>query len=161
MIITPILIVSLIIVFVAVWLFVNTIDPRKWLTFLISLILTPILYLYIFYPLVNIVSSYHHQKYFDAQAWKKKPELRYEMANAILTDSLIIGKTKNHITSLFGSPEWLGYDENLKVSSNQIWNYNLGFKPGAFNNLQECIEIKFANNKVASLKLYQLKKTFE
>lgn len=161
MIITPTLIVFLVIVFISAWLFVNTIDSRKWLTTLISLILTPVLYLYVCYPLINIVSSYHHQKYFNSQAWKTNPKLRYEMTNAILVDSVLVGKTKNDINLLLGPPEWLGYDEKLKKESNTRWNYNLGFKPGAFNNLQECIEIIFIKNTVANVKPYQLEKTFE
>lgn len=161
MIFTPLFIVFLVIVFIGVWLFVNTIDKRKWLTFLVSLAITPVAYFYVFYPVINIFSSYHHEKHFDAQAWETKPELRYEMAPKILADSVLIGKNKNEITALFGAPEWFGYDKNLKANSKQRWNYNLGFKPGAFNNFQECIEIKFTNNVVDSVKPYQLEKTFE
>ena len=73
MIITPIFIILISIVFVLVWLFVNTIDKRKWLTFLVSLALTPIAYFYVLYPMINIFSNYHHEKYFNAEAWEEKP----------------------------------------------------------------------------------------
>lgn len=161
MIITPILIIFLVIVFIVVWLFVNTIDKRKWFTILVSLVLTPIVYFYMFYPMINIFSSYHHEKHFDAEAWEEKPALRYEMANQIITDSLLIGKNRNDIEALFGKPEWLSWDEKLKANSKNKWNYNLGFKPGAFNNMQECIELQFTNNTVESIKTYQLEKIFE
>ncbi len=161
MIVTPLFVVFLIIVFVGVWLFLNTIDKRKWLTFLVSLILSPIVYFYMFYPMLNIFSSYHHQKYFDAEAWEEKPALRYEMANQMLKDSLLIGKNKDDVETLLGEPEWFGWDENIKVNSPEKWNYNMGFVPGAFNNMQECIELQFENNSVTSVKPYQLEKTFE
>lgn len=161
MIITPLLVFFLVFVFIVVWLFVNTIDKRKWLTFLVSLVLTPIVYFYLFYPMLNIFSSYHHKKYFDTVAWEEKPELRYEMANQLINDSLLIGKNKNDIKGLLGKPEWFGWDNNLKANSQEKWNYNMGFVPGAFNNMQECLELEFKNNIVQSIRPYQLEKEFE
>ncbi|MDB2462613.1 hypothetical protein N9W61_00710 [Algibacter sp.] len=161
MIITPIFVVLMVIVFIAVWLFVNTIDKRKWLTFIISLILAPVVYFYLFYPMLNIFSNYHHEKHFDTEAWEDKPALRYEMANEIISDSVLIGKQKSEITDLLGKPEWFSYDDALKANSSNNWNYNLGFKPGAFNKMQECLEIKFNKNKAESIRPYQLEKKFE
>lgn len=161
MILTPLFIVFLVLVFVLVWLFTNTIDKCKWLSFLISLVLTPIVYFYIFYPLLNIFSSYHHQKHFDTEAWKDYPALRYEMSQEIIDDSLFIGKNKKAVESLLGSSEWYGWDDALKANSPDKWNYNLGFKPGALNMSQECVELVFKNNTVVSVKQYQLEKTFE
>ena len=161
MIVTPLFVVFLVVVFIVIWLFINTIDKRKWLTFIVSLVLTPVVYFYLFYPMLNIFSSYHHEKHFDAEAWKEKPGLRYEMVNQIITDSLLIGKNISDIQTLLGKPEWSGWDENLKANSNHKWNYNLGLKPGAFNDMQECLELQFKNNSVESIKTYQLEKTFE
>ena len=161
MIVTPLFVVFLVIVFIVVWLFVNTIDKRKWLTILVSLVLTPIVYFYMFYPMINIFSSYHHEKHFDAEAWEVKPQLRYEMGNQIINDSLLIGKSKNDIKALLGNAEWFSWDETLKVISKEKWNYNLGYKPGAFNDMQECLELQFTNNTVESVKPYQLEKDFE
>ena len=161
MIYTPLFIVLLGIVFILVWLFTNTIDKRKWLTFLISIILTPIIYFYIFYPFINIFSSYHHEKYFNTKAWNTKPALRYEMSNNIISKHLLIGKTKENIKNLLGTPEWFGWDPLIKANSPEKWNYNLGNKPGALNTMQECIEITFKKNKVETTKQYQLEQTFE
>ena len=132
MIITPLFVFFLVLVFIAVWLFINTIDKRKWLTFIVSLVLTPIVYFYLFYPMLNIFSAYHHEKYFNAEAWEEQPELRYEMANQILNDSVFIGKKKSDIKALLGKPEWFSWDDTLKINSQDKWNYNMGFKPGAF-----------------------------
>lgn len=161
MIYKPTFIVILAIVFILVWLFTNTIDKRKWLSFLISLVFTPIIYFYVFYPLLNIFSSYHHEKYFDAEAWSNKPALRYEMSGHIIDDSVFIGKTKKNVKNALGKPEWFGWDDTIKANSPDKWNYNLGFKPGALNNMQECIELVFNDNKVESVKQYQLEQKFE
>ena len=161
MILTPIFIILISAVFVLVWLFVKTIDKRKWLTLLVSLALTPIAYFYVLYPMINIFSSYHHEKHFNVEAWEEKRELRFEMLKAIVNDSIFIGKQKNEVELLLGKAEWYGYNDSIKANSPELWNYNLGFKPGALNNMQECIELKFKNNAVISLRTYQLEKTFE
>lgn len=162
MIVTPLMIIFLIIVFILVWFFIKSIDDqRKWLNIIITIVLTPVVYLYIFYPLLNIFSSYHHQKYFNATQWLEKPNLRYEMSNYIIDEKLFIGKTKEEIESKLGKSEWFGWDDTLKANSEQIWNYNLGFKPGAFNNNQECLELIFKENRVISCKQYQLEKTYD
>lgn len=161
MILTPTFIILISVVFVLAWRFVKTIDNRKWLTLLVSLALTPIAYFYVLYPMINIFSSYHHEKYFNAEAWKETPELRFEMLNNIVNDSTFIGKQKNDVESLLGQAEWYGWDDNIKENSKDKWNYNLGYKPGALNTFQECIELEFQNNTVVSLRTYQLEKTFE
>lgn len=161
MVLTPLFIISILFVFVLVWLFVNTIDKRKWLTFLVSLVLTPLAYFYVFYPVINIFGSYHHEKYFNAEAWEEAPELRFEMLNNMIEDSLLIGKAKSEVQQLLGKSEWYGWDDTIKANSEDKWNYNLGFKPGAFNKDQECIELQFIDDKVSSLRTYKLEKTFE
>ncbi|MEC3908540.1 hypothetical protein VOI54_16030 [Tamlana sp. 2201CG12-4] len=162
MIITPTFIILIGIVFILTWLFVKTIDKRKWLTILVSLALTPIAYFYVVYPILNIFSSYHHEKRFNPETWQSKPELRFEMLNHIITtDSLFTGKPKHDIELLLGKPEWYGWDDHRKVNSQDLWNYNLGFKPGAFNTMQECIELNFENNIVTTLRTYQLEKPLE
>ncbi|GAA3652463.1 hypothetical protein [Flavivirga jejuensis] len=161
MILTPLFIIFFLLVFVLVWLFTNTIDKRKWVSLLISLVLTPIVYFYVFYPVINIFCSYHHQKHFETEAWKEKPALRYEMSQEILDENLFLSKNKKEIEALLGKSEWFSWDDSIKAESSDKWNYNLGFKPGAFNKMQECIELRFKNNAVESIKQYQLEKTFE
>lgn len=161
MIYTPVFIILLCVVFILLWIFSGTIDKRKWVRFLISLVLTPFVYFYVFYPFINIFSSYHHQKYFDAKAWKDKPSLRYEMSKEMMDDSLFIGKNKQEVEALLGTSEWYGWDDSIKANSPEKWNYNLGFKPGAFNMMQECMQLEFKSNKVHNVTQYQLEKTFE
>lgn len=161
MIITPWLVIFMLIVFVLVFLFVNTIDKRKWLTFIISLVLTPLIYFYMFYPFINIISSYHHQKYFDAENWKEKPALRYEMIDHTIETDQFIGKSKQDIVGLLGTYEWLSWNDSLKAHNDNKWNYGLGIEPGAFNDYKECLEISFIENKVIALRTYEEEVTYD
>jgi hypothetical protein len=161
MIITPILVIFMVVVFVLLFLFFNTVDKRKWLTAIISLVLTPVVYFYMFYPFINILSSYHHQKYFDSEAWVEKPALRYEMIDQTIESDTLIGSTKENIAQLLGKHEWLTWDDTKKAHDDNKWNYDLGIEPAAFNKQKECIEITFKDNKVVALRPYQEEITYE
>jgi hypothetical protein len=155
MIITPLLVVFLIVVFVLLFLFLNTVDKRKWLSALISLVLTPFVYFFMFYPFLNILSSYHHQKQFDSEAWAENPNLRYEMADYTIESDTLNGSSKEKIETLLGKLEWLSWDAATESYNTNKWNYGLGIEHGAFNNKKECLEITFENNKVKTLRAYQ------
>jgi hypothetical protein len=155
MIITPLLVIFMLVVFVLLFLFLKTIDKRKWLTFIISLVLTPVIYFYLAYPFINIISNYHHQKYFDAEIWTKKPDLRYEMIENALVSHALIDKTKTEIETLLGKAEWLTWKESNKMHDNDRWNYSLGIKPGAFTDQKDVLEITFKDNKTTALKTYK------
>ncbi|WP_397362998.1 hypothetical protein [Olleya sp. R77988] len=161
MVITFGLVLSFIIVFILAWLFIKTIGNNKWISLLVSIVATPLLYFWVFYPMLNIFSSYHHQKHFNAENWAEFPELRFEMMDQLNNNNQLIGKTKQEIEADFGKPEWFGWDEVIKANSKEQWNYNLGFKPGAFNNQQECLEVQFKNDTVAKIKTYKMEKDFE
>jgi hypothetical protein len=143
-------------VFLVLWQFIKSIDDRKWLSFIISVLLTPVIYFYLFYPLLNIFSNYHHEKHFEAIAWKEKPTLRFEMSNQIVDNQFFKGKTKSEVQKALGASEWYGWDDTLKINSPEKWNYNLGFKPGAFNIQQECLELVFKNDTVVKSSQYQM-----
>jgi NADH:ubiquinone oxidoreductase subunit 4 (subunit M) len=151
MIVTTPLVILMCIVFVLVFLFVQTIDKRKWLTILVSLAITPLIYFYALYPMINIFSKYHHQKYFSTELWIDKPALRYEMGDDMISSKVLIGKTKTEVNSLLGTYEWLSWNETKKIHDTNKWNYSLGIEPGAFNTEKECIEIVFENDKVINI----------
>jgi len=161
MIITPFLVIFIVFVFTLLFLFLNTVDKRKWLSALISIVLTPFVYFFMFYPFINILSSYHHQKYFDSEAWTEKPALRYEMIDYTVESDTLIGASKEKITTLLGKEEWLSWDDAKKAHDTNKWNYALGIKPGAFNDKKECVEITFKNDKVIAFRPYQEEITFE
>ena len=151
MIVTPLLVIFIIIVFIPTFLFVRTIDNRKWLTLVISIFLTPIIYFYAFYPMINIFSNYHHQKYFDELSWKELPELRYEMLKNILDTNVLLGMTKLEIKDALGDYEWLGWNYETNTEDHNYWNYSIGIKPGAFNEHKEILSLHFKNDKVIKI----------
>ncbi len=155
MIITPIMVILMVIVFVLLFLFLKTIDKRKWLVFLIALVLTPLVYFYVAYPFINIVSTYHHQKYFDAEAWVEKPALRYEMIDHTISSDTLIDISKFEVEKLLGKAEWLTWDDVAKAHNNNKWNYGLGIEPGAFTDEKSNVEITFKNNIVKSIRTYK------
>lgn len=161
MIITPTLVIFMSIVFVLLFLFFNTIDKRKWLTLLISLVVTPIAYFYIAYPFINIISNYHHQKYFNSEVWIEKPALRYEMIDVTISSDTLVGLSKSDVQQRLGTHEWLSWDSIQNKHDNNKWNYGLGIEPGALNDEKECIEITFKAGKVVSLKQYQQEITYD
>ena len=149
------LIVFLLIVFVLVFLFVNTIDKRKWLTFIISVVATPFIYFYGFYPMVNIFSSYHHEKYFDSSSWKGSADLRYEMSDDLVASKELIGRTKDDVVMLLGTYEWLSWNDAIHDKDPNYWNYGLGIEPGAMNDMKDNMLVIFKNNRVVQVDLYQ------
>lgn len=156
MIITAPLVIWMCIIFVLVFLFVNTIDNRKWLTILVSLALTPLAYFYMLYPMINIFTNYHHQKRFSVERWHEKPSFRYEMSDDMMASKMLIGKSERAIDSLLGAAEWLTYKHNLKSHDTHKWNYGLGVEPGAFNRYKECMELIFRNDTLSSMSQYQV-----
>lgn len=161
MVITPLVVIFNLTIFVLVFLFVKTIDKRKWLSVLVSLVLTPLVYFYVFYPILNIFSSYHHQKYFNSEVWIEKPGLRFEMTENILKSDTLIGKTKPEIEKLLGTYEWLSWNDTIKNHDENLWNYALGLKPGALNNKKECMTIVFKDDKVSDIETYNEEITFD
>lgn len=155
MIFTPLFVIFLVIVFVLILLFVNTIDRRKWITIPLSLILTPFIYFYAFYPMLNIFSNYHHEKNFDTQVWLSNPGFRYEMFDNVKETDTLIGKSKETVQELLGTYEWLSWDDTKNGHNDNQWNYGLGVLPGAFNTKSEAVEIIFEDNKVSKLNHYQ------
>lgn len=149
------LIVFLLIVFILVFLFVNTIDKRKWLTFIISVIATPFIYFYGFYPMVNIFSSYHHEKYFDSSSWKSSPDLRYEMSDDLVGSKELLGRSKNDVKMLLGKYEWFSWNDAINDKDPNYWNYGLGIEPGAMNDKKDNMLVVFKNNRVVDVELYQ------
>ncbi|MFB9058168.1 hypothetical protein ACFFU9_15595 [Mariniflexile ostreae] len=111
--------------------------------------------------MLNIFSSFYHQKHFNVERWKDKPSLRYEMTDEIINKNILIGKTKLEIEAILGKSEWNSWDETLKAHSPDIWHYNLGFKPGAFNKQQETMEILFSKDSLKTVRQYQTEHTFE
>jgi len=159
---TPVLLISCIIITVLLYLFLNTIDDsKKWLNIILALLITPLMYFYIWYPISTIFLPYHHHKQFDSSEWNEKPGLRYEMIDNMIETDFLIGKSKEDIAKILGKVQWLSWNEAAKDFDPNVWNYGLGLIPGAFQDIKEDVEITFKSNKVTLVKLSQADYTFE
>jgi hypothetical protein len=153
---TPTLVISCVIIFVLLHLFINTIDDsKKWLNTILALLITPIMYFYIWYPISTIFLPYHHNKHFDSETWIEKPGLRYEMIDNMIKTNFLEGKSKEEIGELLGNVEWLSWNTEINDFDTNVWNYGLGLIPGAFQDTKEDVEISFKNNKVTKVNLSQ------
>lgn len=161
MIITPFLVIAMLVVFILLFLFLKTVDKRKWLAILISLVLTPFAYFYLVYPFINIISSYHHQKYFNAEDWLEKPALRYELIDHTIESDTLIRLSKEDVKDLLGKHEWLSWDDAKKQYDENRWNYGLGIEPGAFNDQKDNVEIIFKSDMVFNIRTYKEPITFD
>ncbi len=156
LILTPILIISCIIIVVLLYLFINAIDDeRKWLNVLLAVLITPLAYFYIWYPVSTIFLPYHHQKEFNAKKWVEKPGLRYEMIDNMIETNFLMGKTQGEINNLLGKAQWLSWDDATKDYNPNVWNYGVGVIPGIFKNSKEDVEITFKQDKVSQVILSQ------
>ncbi len=159
---TPILIISCIIIAVLLYIFINTIDDsKKWLNIILALLITPLLYFYIWYPISTIFLPYHHHKQFNSTEWNEKPGLRYEMIDNMIETDFLIGQSKEDIVKLLGKTQWLSWNDATKDFDPNAWNYGLGLIPGAFEDIKEDVEITFKKNKVTFVRLSQADYTFE
>lgn len=162
MIYTPTLIISCLAIAILLYLFLNTIDnKRKWLNIILALLITPLAYFYIWYPISTIFLPYHHHKQFDSTEWTEKPGLRYEMIDHMITSEYLIGKSKEDVGQLLGQVQWLSWNDAKKDFDPDVWNYGLGLIPGAFQDIKEDVEITFVNDKVIQVKLSQAEYNFE
>ena len=88
---------------IILYLFLNAIDHnKKVLNLVLAIIITPLVYFYIWYPISNIFIPYHHHKAFDAEAWEEKPGLRYEMIDHMIETNFLIGKSKDDVATILG-----------------------------------------------------------
>ena len=159
---TPVLLISCVIIAVLAYLFINTIDDtKKWLNIILAVLLTPLIYFYIWYPISTIFLPYHHHKKFDSANWSEKPGLRYEMIDNMIETNYLTGKSKEEVSKLLGKVQWLSWNDTTNDFDPNVWNYGLGLIPGAFKDVKEDVEITFKNNKVILVKLSQATYTFK
>jgi hypothetical protein len=112
---------------------------RRPITWIGTLICTPLAYIGLIFLWISIVSYYPTQD-FNKNSWTLDKEKRYEMSSDIINSKILIGKTKKEVIEILG-------DEGNKFDDN-IWNYYLGFVPGLFKIDPDVLDIFFENGKV-------------
>jgi hypothetical protein len=125
------------------WLLKKFIKPdnkRKILTWIATIILTPLIYVGIV-MLIFFSISYYPSNGFDKQKWDTDKDKRYELSEDIIKSKLLIGKSKSEVKQLLGDDS--GNEEKFNV-----WYFDLGYKPELFNIDPSSLKVTFVNNKV-------------
>lgn len=113
---------------------------RRLTTWLLTIVLTPIIYVGLIVAWVSF-ASYYPERDFDKENWRTDIEKRYEMTDDLVDNEKLIGKTKEEVKELLGQ-------ENVNFDST-LWTYYIGFKPSILGIDPDVLEIEFKDNKVS------------
>lgn len=115
-------------------------DKNRWLiTFISTLIISPIIYIAAILIWIFTISYYPNND-FNRDKWVSNKEERFKMSKDIIESEILIGKTKSEIIQLLGE-DYFRYDENHIA-------YDLGFVPGIMNIDPYVLDIYFEKGKV-------------
>ena len=126
------------------WLFrrwIKGLTAIKPLTWLITFITTPLIYVGIVLLGLGII-SYYPARDFNAMDWKTDRNSRYELSENLIKSHLLIGKSKEEVRTL------LGKEKNTSLM--RTWTYYLGIKPGLGVD-ESILKVHFQNNKVTAV----------
>ena len=138
------IIISLPVFFFWKWLFKKLIPAfrtRIILTWITTIVITPIIYVGIVFLVFFIIESYPKND-FDRKLWLSDKDERYELTDDIINKKTLIGKSKDQVLEILG-------DENNSNTDN--WSYYIGFKPEIGNIDPNSLRIDFKNNRVVNV----------
>ena len=118
---------------------------RKYSSWIVTMITTPLLYS-AFIMLLFFFVEYYPKKQFDKQEWELKRGERFEYSGDIITSKMLIGKTKAEVKAILGS-------EGNTDDSN-VWIYDLGYKPEVGSIDRDWLHVEFKNQRVIAVEQY-------
>ena len=117
-------------------------ENRKILAIMATIIFSPIIYFGII--IIWIFSITYYPKIdFNKQKWESNKDERYKMSEYIISNNMLIGKTKDEVINLLGN-EYYNYNENHIA-------FYLGFVPSIFKIDPDLLDIYFENGKVTKV----------
>jgi hypothetical protein len=128
------------------WLFKKYIKvnkTRKLITWIATIILTPLIYVGIV-MLIYFSISYYPSHDFDRQKWLTDGEKRYELSKDLINSKILIGKSKVQVRQLLG-------DEADNENKSNVWTFGLGYRPELFNIDPDHLQIEFKDDKVVNV----------
>ena len=141
-----ILILSVPIYFFSRWLIkmlkLRNESNRKGLAILLTLFLSPLIYLMIVLTWL-FTMSYYPSNDFNREKWILQSETRYTMSEDIIESEMLIGMTMTEVIGLLGQ-------DYSQINENVI-NYELGHVPRLFNIDPDFLHIHFKNEIVDSV----------
>lgn len=108
-------------------------------TWVTTILVTPVTYILLVMVLVEVL-SYYPERTFDKEVWETDVENRYEIADDLIENGRLMGKSKDEIRDLLGEKE---VDFN-----GDKWTYYIGTPPRLLQIDPDVLEIEFENDKV-------------
>ena len=119
---------------------------RKYLAFIPTAILSPLLYSGIISIWIFSI-SYYPKTDFNKHEWNENKEERYEMSKDIIKSKMLIGKTKKEVIEILGNDFYNNGDNHI--------SYELGCVPGLFNIDPDFLDIYFESGKVIKVEQHE------
>ena len=121
---------------------IKKISIRKPVTWISTLIITPLLYITGFYILFSVI-SYYPSHDFNKEKWMNDKEKRYELSEDLIAGKILIDKTKQEVIELLG--------KEFSTKESDYWIYDLGYSPGLIVIDPDILIIEFKDNKVIKI----------
>lgn len=140
------LILGIVVFFILRWglrKFIKAEKLRLRLTWIGTLLLTPILYVILVLFTFSMM-FYEPPRNFDRARWRDDPHGRYQMRDDIIDSRILDGKNKTDIVELIGPP-------NFGADTCDTWEYDLGTSSKGFGWQFNTLIVTFENNRVVKV----------
>jgi len=99
--------------------------------------------------IISMSFFYFFEERFDSENWKTQHSKRYKMANDIVEEKLLLGKTKDDLIQLLGKPDF------SEFNNDNTFIYHLGTPPSFFDAEPQQLVVKFNNEIVVGVAVLQ------
>ncbi|AGC76517.1 hypothetical protein DDD_1390 [Nonlabens dokdonensis DSW-6] len=113
----------------------------------VTLITAPLIYSVLIIVFFSIL-FYEPQLDFNKERWMKIEQGRYKMRDDLVDSKILNGKTKKEVIDLIG--------RSRSADSTNVWTYDLGTSGAGLGWQFNYLEIKFANDKVNTVKKIEI-----
>lgn len=146
-----ILVIGIVTFFILRWTFrtfIKADKPRIALTWLGTIILTPLIYVALVAVLFSLL-FYQPKRDFDKDKWFADKEKRYEMRDDLVDSGILKEKSKKETIDLLGPPDF-GTD------TTNVWNYDLGTSGTGLGWQFNTLLVMFDNDRVVNVEKQEI-----
>ena len=143
------LVVGMAVFFTLRWVFKKFIKADKLrvrLTWICTIILTPIIYLSLILIYVSAL-FYQPTRDFDRTLWFAEKERRFEMKDDLINSGILIDKSRKEVIDLIGAPNF---------GTTDTWHYDLGISGAGFGWQFNSLHVIFVNDKVIKVEKQEI-----
>lgn len=141
--------------FILQWVLKKVIKIRLYriiTTWIVTLLLTPLLYLGAVIIFFSILFNEPSRK-FDKNSWRSDIGKRFQMSDDLIKSGILIGKDTNQIKDFLGDT-----NQKFQDSSKQLkWTYEMGAGGGGLGFLFHSLGITFKENKAVYIQHFEIR----